>query len=85
EDRKFPHGSFGDVFQYICEGHIFPEIAIYRSSALRSAWIPREFIFTFSLRPSSRIRPSRAVIYEKPPRSSVSMPIAEFTSLTSVW
>ena len=45
EDRKFPHGSFGDVFQYICEGHIFPEIAIYRSSALRSAWIPREFCF----------------------------------------
>jgi len=45
EDRKFPHGAFGDVFQYICERHIFPEIAIYRSSTLRSAWIPREFCF----------------------------------------
>ncbi|MBY5865253.1 glycosyltransferase family 2 protein [Rhizobium leguminosarum] len=45
EDRKFPHGSFGDVFQYIFERHIFPEIAIYRSSTLRSAWIPREFCF----------------------------------------
>ncbi|NKM68232.1 glycosyltransferase family A protein [Rhizobium laguerreae] len=45
EDRKFPHGSFGEVFQYIFERHIFPEIAIYRSSPLRSAWIPREFCF----------------------------------------
>ncbi|MGV4793545.1 glycosyltransferase [Rhizobium sp. F40D2] len=45
EDRKFPHGSFGDVFQFLCERHIFPEIAIYRASTLRSAWVPREFCF----------------------------------------
>ncbi|NYJ13660.1 glycosyltransferase involved in cell wall biosynthesis [Rhizobium leguminosarum] len=45
EDRKFQRGSFGDVFQYLCERHIFPEIAIYRSSTLRSAWVPREFCF----------------------------------------
>ncbi|OWV79837.1 glycosyl transferase [Rhizobium sp. R635] len=45
EDRKFAHGSFGEVFQYMFERHIFPEIAIYRSSPLRSAWTPREFCF----------------------------------------
>lgn len=44
-DRKFPQGSFAEVFQFIYERHIFPEIAVYRASALRSAWVPREFCF----------------------------------------
>ncbi|WP_295556569.1 glycosyltransferase family 2 protein [uncultured Hyphomicrobium sp.] len=44
-DKKFPQGSFADLFQFIFERHIFPEIGIYRASALRSAWVPREFCF----------------------------------------
>lgn len=44
-DTKFAQGSFADVFQFIFERHIFPEIGIYRASALRSAWVPREFCF----------------------------------------
>lgn len=44
-NRKFPQGSFEDVFEFIFQHHIFPEIAIYRASALRSAWVPRDFCF----------------------------------------
>ena len=44
-NRKFPRGSFADVFQFIYERHIFPEIGVYRASVLRSAWVPREFCF----------------------------------------
>lgn len=44
-DRKFPKESFADVFQFIFERHIFPEIGIYRRAALRSAWVPRDFCF----------------------------------------
>jgi glycosyltransferase involved in cell wall biosynthesis len=45
EDIKFPQQSFIELFQFIFNGHIFPEIGIYRSSALRSAWVPRDFCF----------------------------------------
>ncbi|OWV81068.1 glycosyl transferase [Rhizobium sp. R634] len=45
KDRKFAQGNFTEVFHYIFERHIFPEIAIYRASALRSAWIPRDICF----------------------------------------
>jgi glycosyltransferase domain-containing protein len=44
-DRKFPQGSFAEVFQFIFERHIFPETGVYRGTALRSAWVPREFCF----------------------------------------
>ncbi|ANK89783.1 MULTISPECIES: glycosyltransferase family 2 protein [Rhizobium] len=44
-DVKFQRGGFTEVFQFIYERHIFPEIAVYRASALRSAWVPREFCF----------------------------------------
>lgn len=45
EDRKFERHDFYEVFRFIFEGHIFPEIAIYRSSALRTVWVPRDFCF----------------------------------------
>ncbi|MET1756958.1 glycosyltransferase family 2 protein [Novosphingobium sp. RD2P27] len=45
EDRKFEKQSFFELFCFITEGHIFPEIGIYRSSALRSCWVPRDFCF----------------------------------------
>ncbi|MCE7795613.1 glycosyltransferase family 2 protein [Sphingobium sufflavum] len=45
EDRTFDRQDFFDMFRFIFEGHIFPEIAIYRSSALRSCWVPREYCF----------------------------------------
>ena len=45
EDRKFVQQDFFNMFRFIFEGHVFPEIAIYRSSALRTAWVPRDFCF----------------------------------------
>lgn len=45
EDRKFERHDFFDVFRFLFEGHVFPEIAIYRSAALRTAWVPRDFCF----------------------------------------
>ena len=45
EDRKFERHDFFDLFRFIFEGHVFPEIAIYRSAALRTAWVPRDFCF----------------------------------------
>ena len=47
EDIKFARHDFVEVFRFICERHIFPEIAIYRSSALRSTWVPRDFCFCY--------------------------------------
>ncbi len=50
EDRKFERQDFFEMFCFLFDGHIFPEIAIFRSSALRSAVVPREFCFyAFSL------------------------------------
>jgi glycosyltransferase involved in cell wall biosynthesis len=45
ETIKFEQRNFAAVFQFICERHIFPEIGIYRASALRSSWVPRDFCF----------------------------------------
>lgn len=44
-EMKFAQRSFVEVFQFLCERHIFPEIGLYRASALRSSWVPREFCF----------------------------------------
>ncbi|HRN88624.1 glycosyltransferase family 2 protein [Hyphomicrobium sp.] len=45
QDTKFANRSFPELFQFIFEGHVFPEIGIYRTSELRSAYVPREFCF----------------------------------------
>ncbi|MGK6316178.1 glycosyltransferase family 2 protein [Neorhizobium sp. DT-125] len=45
EDKVFPKRSFADIFNFMLRGHIFPEIAIYRSSAFRASWVPREVCF----------------------------------------
>lgn len=45
QDMTFPRQHFVEVFQYLYEGHVFPEIGIYRASATRSAWLPREICF----------------------------------------
>ena len=45
ENTKFPQRSFSDLFDFLFKGHVFPEIGIYRASALRSAWVPRDFCF----------------------------------------
>ncbi|EJZ22035.1 glycosyltransferase [Rhizobium sp. Pop5] len=45
QNIKFEQRNFAAVFQFICERHIFPEIGIYRASALRSSWVPRDFCF----------------------------------------
>ncbi len=43
--RTFSRRSFNDVFDFMTTRHIFPEIAIYRTSALRSAFVPKDFCF----------------------------------------
>ncbi len=45
EDKIFPEKSFAEVFNYMFRGHIFPEIGIYRSSAFRASWVPRDICF----------------------------------------
>lgn len=44
-DRKFPRHDFAELLSFITAGHVFPEIAIYRTAALRSLFVPREFCF----------------------------------------
>lgn len=45
EERKFERHEFFELFRFIFDGHVFPEIGIYRSSALRSSWVPRDFCY----------------------------------------
>lgn len=44
-DTKYANREFETLFNFIFEGHVFPEIGVYRSSALRSVYVPREFCF----------------------------------------
>ncbi|WP_440409624.1 glycosyltransferase family 2 protein [Neorhizobium petrolearium] len=45
EDVVFERRSFGQVFNFMVKGHIFPEIAIFRTQALRTTWVPRDVCF----------------------------------------
>jgi glycosyltransferase involved in cell wall biosynthesis len=45
KDTKFKKRASEEVFDFLCERHVFPEIGIYRASALRSAWVPRNFAY----------------------------------------
>ncbi|OYX65705.1 MAG: glycosyl transferase [Sphingomonadales bacterium 32-64-17] len=45
EDTKFAQGDFLSVFEFLFQGHVFPEIAIYRMDAVRSAFVPSHFCF----------------------------------------
>jgi len=45
QDTKFPPRHFTELFRFIYEAHIFPEIGIFRTSMLRSTYAPREFCF----------------------------------------
>ncbi|MGK9052280.1 glycosyltransferase family 2 protein [Neorhizobium petrolearium] len=42
KDTIYPKRSFAEVFNLMIQRHIFPEIGIYRNSAFRAAWVPRE-------------------------------------------
>ncbi|MFC5760075.1 MULTISPECIES: glycosyltransferase family 2 protein [unclassified Rhizobium] len=44
-DTKYERRNFLGVFAFLVESHVFPEIGIYRASALRSAWVPRYFSY----------------------------------------
>ncbi|NRP72645.1 Abequosyltransferase RfbV [Ensifer psoraleae] len=44
-DIKFDKDQFERLFAFIVERHIFPEIGIYRTAALRVAWLPRHFAY----------------------------------------
>lgn len=43
--QHFKRGNFGGLFSFIVERHIFPEIGIYRTAALRTVFVPRYFCF----------------------------------------
>ncbi|MGE6781058.1 glycosyltransferase family 2 protein [Ensifer adhaerens] len=45
KDTKFKKRTFEEVFDFLMDRHVFPEIGIYRTSALRSAWVPRNFAY----------------------------------------
>ncbi|WP_017671913.1 glycosyltransferase family 2 protein [Blastomonas sp. AAP53] len=44
-DTKFDQGHFHDAFVFLMTHHVFPEVAITRTSALRVAWAPRHFAY----------------------------------------
>ncbi|WEX77991.1 glycosyltransferase [Sinorhizobium numidicum] len=44
-DVKFDKDAFERLFAFMVERHIFPEIGIYRTATLRSAWLPRHFAY----------------------------------------
>ncbi|KQW54826.1 MULTISPECIES: glycosyltransferase family 2 protein [Ensifer] len=44
-DVKFKHRNFMSVFNFLIDQHVFPEVGIYRSAALRAAWVPRYFAY----------------------------------------
>lgn len=45
EIKAFPQGAFSEVFNFIYNSHAFPEMGVYRNTALRSCWVPREGAF----------------------------------------
>ncbi|MCA1443314.1 glycosyltransferase family 2 protein [Ensifer sp. IC4062] len=44
-NTKFDKDEFERLFAFIVERHIFPEIGIYRTAALRTSWLPRHFAY----------------------------------------
>lgn len=44
-DTKFSHRGYAELFNFLFEQHVFPEIAVFRAATLRSAYVPREFCF----------------------------------------
>lgn len=45
-DVRFVRRGFSEVFDFVTEGHIFPEAAVFRVSALRSLPIPGVFCYS---------------------------------------
>lgn len=45
KERRFSRRNFSALFSFITDRHIFPEIGIYRTDALRSTFVPREFCY----------------------------------------
>ncbi|MGE6784146.1 glycosyltransferase family 2 protein [Ensifer adhaerens] len=45
KNTKFKKQAFESCFDFLIDGHVFPEIAIFRSSALRSALVRRHFAY----------------------------------------
>ncbi|MBR0557904.1 glycosyltransferase family 2 protein [Ciceribacter sp. L1K23] len=43
--RRFPRWNFLALFSFITERHIFPEICVYRTEALRTIYVERHFCF----------------------------------------
>jgi glycosyltransferase involved in cell wall biosynthesis len=41
EETVFPQGKYARLFAFLYNGHVFPEIAVYRSSLVRYCWVPR--------------------------------------------
>lgn len=43
--RRFEQRKFGPLLAFILEGHVFPEIAVYRADLLRTVMVPRDFCY----------------------------------------
>lgn len=43
--RRFEQRKFGPLLGFILEGHVFPEIAVYRADVLRTVMVPRDFCY----------------------------------------
>lgn len=43
--RRFSQRNFDALFSFVTDRHIFPENAIYRTDAMRSIMVPREFCY----------------------------------------
>lgn len=66
EDTKFAQRDFRGVFEFIVKRHIFPEVYIYRSAALRSAMVPRQFCY-WAFSHLGHFLDSGAVVFLKEP------------------
>lgn len=45
QNTKFSKGRFSETLSFIVDEHVFPEVGIYRTSAIRAAWVPRYFAY----------------------------------------
>lgn len=45
QNTKFKRGQFAELFSFIIDNHVFPEMGVYRTSTLRAAWTPRSFCY----------------------------------------
>lgn len=65
-DLKFAKDAFEQVFSFLIERHVFPEVAVFRSSVLRSAWQDRHFAFVYFASLAHLLAKSSVAFLRKP-------------------